>query len=169
MKRATWQLARVNVRATPQSCARRWQFARAPIGRDARCFNDIGACGEDCRAPHHSNVQRNKPRWDAEDFTSMILSYSRVREFSLPARLADGKKKCVDVPRCDTASRALWRSPARLGRSPGRKKGKTPIPNLFGCEALPFTTACKRGKNLKMEEAQCAEAYSQVRWLRRLP
>lgn len=96
----------------------------------------------------------------------MILSYSRVREFSLPARLADGKKKCVDVPRCDTASRANWRLPARLGRSPGSEKGQTPDPKNVGCEALLFTTACKRGKNLKMEEAQCAEAYSHIAYSR---
>jgi hypothetical protein len=45
------------------------------------------------------------------------------------------------------------------------RRGK-PHPNN-GCEALSFTIACKRGKNLKMEEAQCAEVHSQVRWLHR--
>ena len=53
------------------------------------------------------------------------------------------------------------------GRSPGRKKGQTPSQN-FGCEALPDITAFKRGKNLKMEEAQCAEAYSQLAYLQPL-
>jgi len=132
--------------AAPTSCARRWQILRARSARRERGFNDNGTCGEICRAPHHSNVQRNKPRWNAEDFTSMILSYSRVREFSLPARLADGKKKCVDVPRCDTASRALWRSPEGLGRSPGRKKGKTPIPKCLGvrrCRSLPLASVAR--------------------------
>src|SRR5262249_15766399 len=57
-----------------------------------------------------------------------------------------------------------------VDRQKGDKKGQTPqIPITTGCETRPFTTACKRGKNLKMEEAQCAEAYSQVHWLRRLP
>jgi hypothetical protein len=48
-------------------------------------------------------------------------------------------------------------------KSPVDRQGRrraNPIP-VFGCEALPIITACKRGKNLKMEEAQCAEAYWQ--------
>jgi hypothetical protein len=71
--------------------------------------------------------------------------------------------------------RGVTRHPGHSGvaskaRSIAREEeGENPNPKMFGCEALPFTTACKRGKNLKMEEAQCAEAYSQVRWLRRLP
>ncbi len=48
------------------------------------------------------------------------------------------------------------------------EEGANPIPDN-GCEALSFTIACKRGKNLKMEEAQCAEVHSQVRWLHRSP
>jgi len=47
------------------------------------------------------------------------------------------------------------------------EEGANPIP-LNGCEALLFITTCKRGKNLKMEEAQCAEVHSQVRWSHRL-
>lgn len=78
----------------------RWQ--------DSNLFSDYRAPWECCRAPHNSHVQRNKRRWNAGFFTSTFLSYSRAREFSLPARLAAGKKKCVDVPRCDTASRADW-------------------------------------------------------------
>jgi hypothetical protein len=41
--------------------------------------------------------------------------------------------------------------------------------HCFECEARSFATACKRGKNLKMEEAQCAKVHSQVRWSHRLP
>jgi hypothetical protein len=48
--------------------------------------------------------------------------------------------------------------PGRIARE---EEGANPIPN-FGCEALPDITVCKRGKNLKMEEAQCAQAYSHL-------
>ena len=144
--RAACGFVRLSVRTAPQSCARRWQVGRAPSMRGVHRFNEFGGCGEFCRAPHHSTVQRNKPPWDAEDFTSTILSYSRVCEFSLPARLADGKKKCVDVPRCDTASRALWRRQQGSVDRQGVKKGKTPIPKCLGvrrCRSLPLASVAR--------------------------
>lgn len=87
-----------------RSAPRRWP----PRPAAPNLFSDFRRTSECCRAAHNSNVQRNKRRWNAGYFTSAFLSYSRAREFSLPARLAAGKKKCVDVPRCDTASRADW-------------------------------------------------------------
>ena len=126
-----------------------WASGRPRAPTPSNLFSDFGPSSVSCRAAQHSSVQCNKPRWDKGGFTSTILSYSRTREFSLPGRLADGKKKCVDVPRCDTASRTDWLQLVRPGRSPGSKKGKTPIPQKLGCEALLFTTAASVARTLK--------------------